>query len=110
MGSEREAATTLPPRALDEERWKAVLARDGSKDGSFVFGVRSTGIFCKPSCPARHPDIEQVIFFAGPDDAESSGFRACRRANQMIPEHCREQRWSNGSANTSDRISERSLH
>ncbi len=64
---------------LNEERWKAVVVRDGSKDGSFVFGVRSTGIYCNPSCPARHPHIEQVVFFTGPPDAESSGFRACRR-------------------------------
>ena len=79
--SELGPAKTYHPGSRDEERWNAILARDASKDGSFVFGVRSTGIFCRPSCPARHPHIEQVIFFRGPDEAESSGFRACKRCH-----------------------------
>jgi len=61
------------------ENWKAVVERDETKDGLFVFAVRSTGIYCRPSCPARHPNIEQVVFFSQPDEAERSGFRACRR-------------------------------
>jgi len=65
--------------ALETDHWKAVLARDATKDGTFVFGARSTGIYCKPSCPARHPRVEQVVFFSGPDEAERSGFRACQR-------------------------------
>src|SRR5437016_13674153 len=65
--------------ATDTEKWKAVVERDETKDGTFVFGVRSTGIYCKPSCPARHPHIEQVVFFSGPGEAEQSGFRACKR-------------------------------
>lgn len=79
--SELEPATNPQPLSMQEERWKAVIARDGSKDGSFVFGVRSTGVYCKPSCPARHPHIDQVAFFTGPDAAESSGFRACKRCS-----------------------------
>jgi AraC family transcriptional regulator of adaptative response/methylated-DNA-[protein]-cysteine methyltransferase len=63
----------------DEDRWDAVLARDGREDGTFVFGVRSTGIYCRPSCPARRPRREQVVFFALPEAAEGAGFRACRR-------------------------------
>ncbi len=64
-----------------DEKWRAVLARDETRDGTFVFGVRSTGIYCKPSCPARHPQIEQVVLFRGPEQAEQSGFRACKRCN-----------------------------
>ena len=78
---ELEPTPNAQPLSLQDERWKAVLARDGSKDGSFVFGVRSTGVYCKPSCPAKHPHIEQVAFFQGPDAAESSGFRACKRCH-----------------------------
>jgi len=63
----------------DTEKWKAVVERDESKDGLFVFGVRSTRIYCKPSCPARHPNLEQVVFFSRHDEAERSGFRACKR-------------------------------
>jgi len=64
---------------LEENYWQAVLNRDSQSDGMFVFGVRSTGIYCKPSCPARHPRREQVIFFTRPEAAEEAGFRACRR-------------------------------
>lgn len=61
--------------------WNAVLARDASRDGSFVFAVRSTGIYCRPSCPARRPRREQVSFFPLPEAAEQAGFRACRRCH-----------------------------
>jgi len=63
------------------ELWNAVLARDASRDGSFVFAVRSTGIYCRPSCPARRPRREQVRFFQVPEAAEQAGFRACRRCH-----------------------------
>src|SRR5881296_836511 len=63
------------------ELWNAVLARDASRDGSFVFAVRSTGIYCRPSCPARRPRREQVSFFQVPEAAEQAGFRACRRCH-----------------------------
>src|SRR5712692_5923210 len=64
---------------LEENYWQAVLNRDSQSDGTFVFGVRSTGIYCNPSCPARHPRREQVTFFTRPEAAEEAGFRACRR-------------------------------
>jgi len=67
--------------AKDSEKWNAVVERDETKDGLFVIAVRSTGIYCKPSCPARHPNPEQVVFFSQPDEAEKSGFRACKRCN-----------------------------
>jgi AraC family transcriptional regulator of adaptative response/methylated-DNA-[protein]-cysteine methyltransferase len=63
------------------EMWNAVLARDASRDGSFVFAVRSTGIYCRPSCPARRPHREQVRFFKLPEAAEQAGFRACKRCH-----------------------------
>jgi AraC family transcriptional regulator of adaptative response/methylated-DNA-[protein]-cysteine methyltransferase len=67
------------PGLLHDEKWEAVVAREDSHDGKFVFGVRSTGIYCKPSCPAKHARREQVLFFSGPDEAEQSGFRPCKR-------------------------------
>src|SRR5436190_5405084 len=63
------------------ELWNAVVSRDASRDGSFVFAVRSTGIYCRPSCPARRPRREQVSFFQIPEAAEQAGFRACRRCH-----------------------------
>lgn len=65
---------------IDEDRaWRAVLARDRALDGRFVTGVLSTGIYCRPSCPARHPRRENVRFFEGPAAAEAAGLRACLR-------------------------------
>src|ERR1035438_6950739 len=60
-------------------RWQAVLARDRSLDGAFVFGVSSTGIFCRPSCPSKRPRRENVSFFPDALQAEQSGYRACLR-------------------------------
>jgi AraC family transcriptional regulator of adaptative response/methylated-DNA-[protein]-cysteine methyltransferase len=65
----------------EEAAWQAVLARDGTFDGRFVTGVLSTGIYCRPSCAARHPRRENVRFFAGPDAAEEAGLRACLRCS-----------------------------
>lgn len=63
----------------DEAKWQAVLARDARFDGRFVFAVSSTGIYCRPSCPARRPKRENVAFFQLPEAAEQASFRACRR-------------------------------
>jgi AraC family transcriptional regulator, regulatory protein of adaptative response / methylated-DNA-[protein]-cysteine methyltransferase len=60
-------------------RWQAVAQRDGRFDGAFVYAVPSTGIYCRPSCPSRRPQPEQVIFFLAPDAAEQAGYRPCRR-------------------------------
>jgi AraC family transcriptional regulator, regulatory protein of adaptative response / methylated-DNA-[protein]-cysteine methyltransferase len=60
-------------------RWQAVQSRDRSADGAFVYAVRSTGIYCRPSCPSRKPRREQVVFFALAEAAEQKGFRPCRR-------------------------------
>jgi AraC family transcriptional regulator of adaptative response/methylated-DNA-[protein]-cysteine methyltransferase len=63
----------------DAERWLAVLRRDQTADRSFVYAVRSTGIYCRPSCPSRRPSREQVEFHPSPAEAERAGYRACRR-------------------------------
>ena len=63
----------------DESRWQAVLGRDQSQDGSFVYAVASTRIYCRPSCPSRRPNRGQVSFHASPDEAEAAGYRACLR-------------------------------
>jgi len=60
-------------------RWHAVMNRDAASDGSFVFAVSSTGVYCRPSCPSRRPRRGNVTFFARPQEAESAGFRACLR-------------------------------
>jgi len=64
---------------VNNERWNAVMARDSSRDGEFVFAVASTGVYCRPSCAARRPRRENVAFFSRPEQAEKAGFRACLR-------------------------------
>lgn len=63
----------------DDARWEAVAARDRGADALFVYAVRTTGVYCRPSCPSRRPARPNVAFFAGPDEAEAGGFRPCRR-------------------------------
>src|SRR5438034_322737 len=79
MNEKREASNQQP---LDDEQcWQAVMRRDRVADGSFVFAVRSTGIYCRPSCPARRPRREQVAFFQRSADVEAAGFRPCQRCH-----------------------------
>ena len=56
--------TAMPEPITDEAAWSAALTRDRSYDGRFITGVLTTGIYCRPSCPARHPKRENVRFFA----------------------------------------------
>src|SRR5690349_16708282 len=76
-----QVAAPMPNVMNNPEMWNAVLSRDRSRDGSFVFAVKSTRIYCRPSCPARRPRREQVSFFQVPEAAEREGFRACRRCH-----------------------------
>ncbi len=64
---------------IKARRWQAVVDRDSSLDGAFVFAVSSTGIFCRPSCPAKRPRRENVQFFDQTLQAERAGYRACLR-------------------------------
>jgi AraC family transcriptional regulator of adaptative response/methylated-DNA-[protein]-cysteine methyltransferase len=64
---------------LEGARWQAVQLRDSSLDGTFVFAVSSTGVFCRPSCPSKRPRPENVSFFDDPIQAERAGYRACLR-------------------------------
>ena len=64
---------------MNETYWEAVLAKDNHADGTFVYAVRSTGIYCNPSCPSRRPKREHVVFFLRASVAEEAGFRPCRR-------------------------------
>ena len=67
---------------IDFDRaYRAVTERDSSQDGRFVTAVRTTGIYCRPSCPARTPLPRNVSFYATADDARAAGYRACRRCH-----------------------------
>src|SRR5688572_3732596 len=71
----------LVPENKEEQMWRAVLSRDVRVDGSFVYAVRSTGVYCRPTCPSKRPKREHVSFFAAPGEAESEGYRACKRCH-----------------------------
>ena len=62
-----------------QNKWQQVMARDARQDGRFVFAVRTTGVYCRPSCPSRRPRRDSVEFFASPHEAERAGYRACLR-------------------------------
>ncbi|GHO85605.1 bifunctional DNA-binding transcriptional regulator/O6-methylguanine-DNA methyltransferase Ada [Dictyobacter formicarum] len=82
----------------EEQRWLAVMGRDNHADGASVYGVRSTGIYCKPSCPSRKPLRENVMFFSDTQAAEEAGYRPCLR--------CQPQRQS-GTSTTNEEIIQR---
>ncbi len=69
------------PDPTDTDRWQAVQGRDRAHDGRFVTGVLTTGIYCRPSCPARHPKRENVRFFSNGAAARAAGLRACLRCS-----------------------------
>jgi AraC family transcriptional regulator, regulatory protein of adaptative response / methylated-DNA-[protein]-cysteine methyltransferase len=78
MTEMRQADTARAP-ARDEERWQAVKRRDLAFDGTFLFAVRTTGIYCRPSCASRAAKRENVSFFSTAAQAEKAGYRACKR-------------------------------
>ena len=71
---------------VDEQvLWDAVARRDPAWDGAILYGVASTHVYCRPSCPSRRPRREGVRFFATPQHARAAGFRACRRCHPDVP-------------------------
>jgi AraC family transcriptional regulator of adaptative response/methylated-DNA-[protein]-cysteine methyltransferase len=74
-----KAMTTQADEVTQDPRWTTVMTRNPAGDGLFVYGVRSTGVYCRPSCPARRPNPRQVSFHTGPAAAEAAGFRPCKR-------------------------------
>jgi AraC family transcriptional regulator, regulatory protein of adaptative response / methylated-DNA-[protein]-cysteine methyltransferase len=78
MTEMRQADARRAP-AHDEERWQAVQRRDAALDGKFLFAVRTTGVYCRPSCASRPAKRENVSFFPTVAEAEKAGYRACKR-------------------------------
>ena len=76
--------TISTPSLFPGKAWQQVLARDASADGQFVYAVRSTKIYCRPSCPSRRPMRKNVAFFSTPHAATEAGYRACLRCD---PDH-----------------------
>src|ERR1700688_999134 len=76
--SKSQLQSNVPAHAA-ARYWRATLERDARADGTFVLAVRSTHIYCRPSCPARRPLRKNVVFFHTREEAEKQGFRPCLR-------------------------------
>ena len=77
-----------PPNAAPmeaEQRWQAVVRRDPQADGEFVYAVRTTGVYCRPSCPSRAAKRQNVEFFESPGLAVAAGYRPCKRCRPDAP-------------------------
>lgn len=98
--SHKRHRTAAAAPVSSEDLWQAVVARDKAFDGRFVYSVASTGVYCRPSCPARRAKRENVGFHASPAAAVAAGFRPCKRCRpdgppldaenaQLIADACR---------------------
>lgn len=79
MTASSDQQPTIPVFDSDDERWQAVVRRDPAAVGAFCYAVRTTGVYCRPSCPAKLPRRDRVCFHATAEEAERAGFRPCRR-------------------------------
>src|SRR4029450_6151898 len=86
MSSLVTRANEATRKSLDDDpRWNAIQRRDRAADGTFVYSVRTTGVYCRPSCAARLPRRDNVAFHATCADAERAGFRPCKRCRPTEP-------------------------
>ncbi len=81
MSTQSNPLPSAIPALARKKCLEAVAAHDARMDGAFVYGVRSTGIYCRPSCPSRRPDRKHILLFVRPEAAEQAGFRACQRCH-----------------------------
>ena len=89
----RQGATAAAPAAAKTatDLWNAVVARDRAFDGTFYYAVATTGVYCRPSCPARLAKRGNVTFYASCAEAEHAGFRPCKRCKPREPsQHTRD--------------------
>ena len=79
------APSSANPASLDDTRWHAFMERDPAFDGRFFVAVKTTGIYCRPSCPAKRPKRDNVRFYATGAEAARAGFRPCKRCKPDQP-------------------------
>lgn len=78
-------ATDILQTIADDPRWQAIITRDKAADGTFWYAVKTTGIYCRPSCGARTPKLANVLFHETPEQAERAGYRPCKRCKPDQP-------------------------
>jgi len=79
----KTASLNNAQHVLNDPRWLRLIHRDREADGTFVYAVSSTGVFCRPACASRTPRPENVRFFSSPDEAIRAGFRPCKRCQPI---------------------------
>ena len=84
MQKEKQEAASGAGRLSERRFWQAVASRDTRYDGAFVYAVRSTGVYCRPSCPSRRPRRERVVFFGAPEAAEHQAFDTVKQVAELI--------------------------
>lgn len=84
-GSSCSGRNASPRSSDDDERWRAIVERDSTYDGRFVYSVASTGVYCRPSCPSRQAKRSNVSFHATVEAARAAGFRPCKRCRPDAP-------------------------
>ena len=86
MGFMRTSESINPDAySTEEQRWSAVLQRDSHVDGQFYYSVKTTGVYCRPSCASRPALRKNVNFHSSCEEAERAGFRACKRCRPNSP-------------------------
>jgi AraC family transcriptional regulator of adaptative response/methylated-DNA-[protein]-cysteine methyltransferase len=70
---------------IGDPRWPSIVNRDPATDGQFYYSVKTTGVYCRPSCAARPPKPENVQFYSSIEDAKKAGFRPCKRCKPDGP-------------------------
>lgn len=80
-GTASQAKKTAAQRTERDPRWRAVSSRDPRRDGTFVYAVKTSGVYCRPACPSRLPNPENVSFYRSCGEAEQAGYRACKRCH-----------------------------
>lgn len=71
----------------EQEMWEAVIQNDSSCDGAFFYAVKTTGIYCRPSCKSKPPRRENICFFRTAQEARAAGFRPCKRCRSDLPDY-----------------------
>lgn len=98
------------PEATDDELYEAVRRRDPAYDGRIFYGVRTTGVYCRPSCAARLAKRENISFQRTADVAEDAGFRACKRCAPDRVGYGSATRLTRGIKDESYRLHSKSTH
>lgn len=82
--SDKAAITPISPTVSDDKRWQQLIKREIAADGEFIYAVKTTGIYCRPTCPSKLAKRENIQFYDNASEAEQAGFRPCLRCRPEL--------------------------